>query len=122
MQQSRSDTASMLLLLAAANPSIFAILARSTGTDVPTHAPEPISAYVYDFTHGTWDLVGTAMLTKNAKSVLTTFGPISGLHHVSLRHRVRVRIAVPDKVTPEDYDIASVSMAITYSVLSRPIR
>jgi hypothetical protein len=32
-----------------------------------------------------------------------------------------VRIAVPDKVTPEDYDIASVSMAITYSVLSRPI-
>jgi hypothetical protein len=39
---------------------------------------------------------------------------------VSLRHRVRVRIAVPDKVTPEDYDIGSVSMAIMYSVLSAP--
>jgi flagellar hook assembly protein FlgD len=95
------------------------ISVRALGETI--HAPEPISAYVYDFTHGTWDLVGTAMLTKNAKPVRTTFGPISGLHHVSLRHRVRVRIAVPDKVTPEDYDIASVSMAITYSVLSRPI-
>jgi hypothetical protein len=39
---------------------------------------------------------------------------------VSLRHRVRVRIAVPDKVSPEDYDIASVSASISYSVLSQP--
>jgi flagellar hook assembly protein FlgD len=84
-----------------------------------THAPEPISAYVYDFRYRAWDRVGTAMLTKNAKPVYTTFGPISGLHHVSLRHRVRVRIAVPDRVTPEDYDIASVSMSIRYRVLSR---
>jgi flagellar hook assembly protein FlgD len=87
-----------------------------------THAPEPISAYVYDFTHGNWDLAGTATLTRNAKPARTTFGPISGVHHVSLRHRVRVRIAVPDKVTPEDYDIASVSMSIRYDVLSRPTR
>jgi len=85
-----------------------------------TNAPEPISAYVYDFTHGTWDLVGSVTLTKNAKPATTSFGPISALHHVSLRHRVRVRIAVPDKVSPEDYDIASVSASISYSVLSQP--
>jgi hypothetical protein len=84
------------------------------------HAPEPISAFVYDFTHNEWDAVGTVTLTRNAQPVMTTFGRVSGSHHVSLRHRVRVRIAVPNKVSPEDYDVKSASIVISYQVLGPP--
>jgi hypothetical protein len=84
------------------------------------HAPEPVSAFVYDFTNNEWDPVGTVTLTRKSQPVVSTFGVVSGLHHVSLRHRVRVRIAVPDKVSPEDYDIKSASIVVTYVVLGPP--
>jgi flagellar hook assembly protein FlgD len=82
------------------------------------HAPEPVSAFVYDFTHGSWDPVGSVKITRKLNPALTKFGDAPGQHNVSLHHRVRIRIAVPDKVTPEDYDIAAVSIALRYDTLS----
>jgi flagellar hook assembly protein FlgD len=79
-----------------------------------THAPEPISVRVYNFTDSTWNGAGSVKLRKNSQAVATTFGRISGAHRVSIRHRVRIRIVVPDQVTPQDYDIKSASIIVSY--------
>jgi hypothetical protein len=88
------------------------IRVRTTGAT--THAPEPISAFVYNFADHKWDAAGSVRLTRNAGKVDTTFGRISGAQRVNLRHRVRIRIAVPDQVTPQDYDIKRAAIIISY--------
>jgi hypothetical protein len=53
-------------------------------------------------------------LRRNAQPVVTTFGRVGGAHRVSLQHRIRIRIAVPDQVTPQDYDIKTASIIVSY--------
>jgi hypothetical protein len=48
---------------------------------------------------------------------------VSGAHRVSLRHRVRIRILVPNFRRQEDYDIARAGIVVSYRVLrSQPGR
>jgi flagellar hook assembly protein FlgD len=88
------------------------IRARTKGET--THAPEPISTLVYDFTNSKWDAAGTVNLHANSRAVVSTFGRVSGAHRVSIHHTVRIRIAVPDQVTPQDYDVATTSIIVSY--------
>jgi len=79
-----------------------------------THAPEPISTLVYDFTNSKWDAAGSVKLRSNSRAVVSTFARVSGAHRVSIHHAVRIRIAVPDQVTPQDYDVAAASIIVSY--------
>jgi flagellar hook assembly protein FlgD len=88
-----------------------------------TYAPGPISVQVYNFTDSKWEGAGGTTLRTKSKVITSTFRRVSGAHRVSLRHRVRIRILVPNFRRQEDYDIARAGIVVSYRVLrSRPRR
>jgi len=91
-----------------------AIRVRTVGA---TYAPGPISVQVYNFTDSKWEAAGTTTLRSKSKVVTSTFRAVSGAHRVSLHHRVRARIVVPNERRQVDYDIARAGVVVTYRVL-----
>jgi flagellar hook assembly protein FlgD len=82
-----------------------------------TYSPGPISVQVYNFTDATWEAAGSTTLLTKSKVVTSTFRAVSGAHRVSLRHRVRIRVIVPNFRRQEDYDIARAGVVVTYRIL-----
>jgi flagellar hook assembly protein FlgD len=83
-----------------------------------TYSPGPISVQVYNFTDSKWEAAGSTTLRTKSKVVSSTFRAVSGAHRVSLRHRVRIRVLVPNLRRQEDYDIARAGIVVSYRVLS----
>ncbi len=82
-----------------------------------TYSPGPISVQVYNFTDSKWEAAGRTTLRTKSRVINSKFRRVSGVHRVSLRHRVRIRVVVPNHRRQEDYDIALAGAEITYRVL-----
>jgi hypothetical protein len=90
------------------------IRVRSYGNT--TAAPEPIGALIYNVSTTNWDGVGTVSLTHNATNAWAEFGTVSGAHHVSGSHVVKISIVIPNAASHEDYDIGTAENFVYYQV------
>jgi flagellar hook assembly protein FlgD len=81
------------------------------------HAPEPIAAIIYDWSTAQWAPVGASRLGEDDVSLVSNFGTVHGAGRVNGARHVVIDIGVPDTVSPEDYDIATASITVSYAVL-----
>ena len=80
-------------------------------------APEPVLSIIYNNATKQYDPVGVGSLTKNNTNVHTTYGTVHGSAYVDGSHFVDVSLGVPNVVSPEDYDIGTVTITVSYSLL-----
>jgi flagellar hook assembly protein FlgD len=79
-----------------------------------TYSPGPISVQVFNFGERKWDAAGKTTPRVKSKVVASTFRKVSGAQRVSLRHRVRIRVIVPNLRRQVDYDVARAGIVLTY--------
>jgi hypothetical protein len=80
-------------------------------------APEPVLSIIYNAATKQYDAVGVGHMAKNNVNVHTTYGTVHGSAHVDSFHLVDVSLGVPNTVSPEDYDIGTVTITVSYSLL-----
>jgi hypothetical protein len=81
------------------------------------NAPEPLLSIIYNNATKQYDPVGVGSLTKNDTNVHTTFGTVHGGAYVDASHLLDISLGVPNEASPEDYDIGTVTITVSYSVL-----
>jgi hypothetical protein len=80
-------------------------------------APEPVLSIIYNAATKQYDAVGVGDMEKNNVNVHTTYGTVHGGAYVDSFHLVDVALGVPNEVSPEDYDIGTVTITVSYSLL-----
>jgi hypothetical protein len=82
-------------------------------------APEIVGGLVYNYNTQDVSLMGTSLLSVNHTNLSSVYGPVAAGGRVSARH-VDVGVALGDGPGADsffDYDIARVSVVVSYAVL-----
>jgi hypothetical protein len=80
-------------------------------------APEPLAAIIYNFSSAKWATAGAVQLNTSHTNAWSTYGSVSGAGFISGGHGVKISLVIPNDTAPEDYDVGSARVVVSYSVL-----
>ncbi len=91
------------------------ITVRSYGNTIDPN--EDLLSAIYEPSSRGYDGVGSVVLTRYDTDTWSTLGTVGGADHVSAGHVIAVTVGIGDANPPEDYDIGTVQITVSYAVL-----
>jgi flagellar hook assembly protein FlgD len=92
---------------------------RLQSRGMTSSAPQLVGGLIFNFPAQDFDVVGTSTLGSNYVAQTSIYGSSGPAGRVNASRQIKVGVAVPDGpgATVRDYDIGTVSVVVSYSVL-----